>query len=461
VSPAPTVPIIVCRGDEYHSAGEVFGQIATDAATTHGGLLTVLSTYGGMAGNDSVGTQWAGSYDQGAQLAIATAAKLTTACGQTRDLLVISAYNHEVAEIAANHRNLPSPTKPQLTIDPCLAETVASAAGSGIPEPFGWSILKDAVGAAWPDGHQDQLDAAKDAWHTASSDYRTLAGNVSPAVDLLNNQQSPEIQTSIDTCNQRKTDFNALADACQSLGDACGEYANHLDEAHRKILDELQEFLLEAAAWEVGAAILTPFTGTISEWIGNSALAGRVAMKARRIATIIGELATKVAKLVADAVKPLVERLKPLLERVRKWVEDASTKLARDGKTSGPRTGPAASSAERDEMIQQLQSEGIKFDPDKVVQIGRDSDGKIIFLEQGNKRAGLQHILSHATDFANKGVSQDEIPELVTRAATQGEKVGISGRDRPIYQIMHNGTMLKIAVTIGSNGFIVGANPVS
>lgn len=185
-------------------------------------------------------------------------------------------------------------------------------------------------------------------------------------------------------------------------------------------------------------------------------------MKARRIATIIGELATKVAKLVTDAVKPLVERLKPLLERVRKWVEDASTKLSRDGrKPSAPHTGPAASSAERDEMIQQLQSEGIKFDPDKVVQVGRDSDGKIIFLEQGNKKAGLQHILSHATDFANKGVSQDEIPELVTRAATQGEKVGVSGRDRPIYQIMHNGTMLKIAVTIGSNGFIVGANPVS
>ncbi len=268
-----------------------------------------------------------------AQLAISTSAKLTTACGRTRDLLVIGAHNHEVAEAAADHRNLPTPTQPQLTVDPCLAENLSSAAGNGIPEPFGWSILEDAVGAAWPDGHQDQLDAAKDAWHTASADFRTLAGNVSPAVDLLNNQQSPEIQTSVDTCNQRKTDFNALADACQSLGDACGEYANHLDEAHRKILDELQEFLLEAAAWEVGAAILTPFTGSLSEWVGNSALAGRVAMKARRIATIIGELATKVAKLVTDAVKPLVERLKPLLERVRKWVEEAKTKLLKTGPT--------------------------------------------------------------------------------------------------------------------------------
>jgi hypothetical protein len=185
-------------------------------------------------------------------------------------------------------------------------------------------------------------------------------------------------------------------------------------------------------------------------------------MKARRIATIIADLAGKVAKIVTDAVAPLIERMKPLLERIRNWVESAKTKLPRPGgKPPVPRTGPATTAAERDEMIRQLEQEGVKFDPDKIVQIGRDADGKVIFLEQGNQRAGLQHILSHSGDFANKGVSEGDIPDLVMRAVTEGEKVGVSGRDRPIYQIMHNGTMLKIAVTVGSNGFIVGANPVS
>jgi hypothetical protein len=323
----PTVPIIVCRGDEYHSAGEVFAQMSTDTTTTHGGLLAVLSANAGMAGDDSVGQQWAASYTPVAQAAISTAAKLATACGKTRDLIVIGAYNHQVAETTADHRNLALPPKPQLIPDPCLAEFTPSAAGNGIPAPFGWSILKDLVGAAWPDGHQDQLDAARDAWHTAASDYRTIALTAPDAIGLLNNQQSPEIPITVQTCTDRQNNFNTLADACQSLGDACGEYATHLDDAHHKILDELKEFALETAAWESGAAILAPFTGTVSEWVGNSALAARAAVKARRISTIITELAGRVAKIVADTLKPLTERITPLVDKVGDWITAAKISL--------------------------------------------------------------------------------------------------------------------------------------
>ncbi len=323
----PTVPLIVCRGDEYHSAGEVFGQMSADTKTTHGGLLAVLSANAGMAGDDSIGQQWASSYTSGAQAAISTAAKLATACGQTRDLIVTGAYNHQIAEVTADHRNLPSPPAPQLIPDPCLAEFTPSAAGNGIPEPFGWSIIKDLVGAAWPDGHQDQLDAARDAWHTASADYRTIAQTAPDAIGLLNNQQSPEIPITVQTCTNRQNDFNSLADACQSLGDACGEYATRLDDAHHKILDELREFALETAAWEAGAALLTPLTGSLSEWVGNSALAARATVRARRISTIIAELAARVGKVVADTLEPLTERIKPLVQKVGDWITAAKIRL--------------------------------------------------------------------------------------------------------------------------------------
>jgi hypothetical protein len=322
----PTVPIIVCRGDEYHSAGEVFGQMSTDVTTTHGGLLSVLNAMAGMAGDDSVGQQWASSYDQAARAAIAMSSKLATACGQTRDLLVVGAYNHQVAETVADHRNAPLPPPPVLTPDPCLAETISSAAGNGIPEPFGWSIIKDAVGFAWPDGDQDQLNAAGAAWHTASSDFRTIAGNAPSAVGLLKNQQSPEIDISVQTCTDRQNDLNSLADTCQTIGDACAAYAGYLDDAHQKILSELRELVIETAAWEAGAAILLPFTGTISEWVGNSAVGGRILMKARRIATIISGLTAKVAEIVTKTIAPLVGRITPLLEKVRVWVQAARTK---------------------------------------------------------------------------------------------------------------------------------------
>ncbi|WP_433665590.1 eCIS core domain-containing protein [Nocardia sp. CA-128927] len=287
----------------------------------------MLAAYKGMAGSDSVGTQWAAGYDEAAQLAISTSSKLATACGQTRDMIAVGAYNHQVAETGADLRAPSPPPTPGLSIDPCLPETTPSAGGNGIPEPFGWSFIKDAVGFAWPNGYQDQLNAAETAWHTAAADYRTIAGQAPQAIDLLNNQQAPEIEIAVSTCQTRQTDFNALADACQTLGDACGEYAHHLDEAHHKILEELKAFVIETAAAETAFAILAPFTATVSEWVGNAALAGRITVRARRITTFIGEFATKVTKLVTDVVKPLAERLKPLFEKVRNWVSAAKIKM--------------------------------------------------------------------------------------------------------------------------------------
>ncbi|MFQ6331609.1 hypothetical protein ACLMAL_36565 (plasmid) [Nocardia sp. CWNU-33] len=301
--------------------------MSTDSMTTHSALVAVLTTYAGMAGSDSVGTQWAAGYDEAAQLAVSTSSKLATACGQTRNMIVAGAYNHQVANTGANVADQTPPPTPQLSMDPCLPESAPSAAGDGIPEPFGWSFIKDTVGFAWPNGHQDQLNAAKTAWHTAAADYRTVAGEAPQAVGLLTNQQSPEIEIAVSTCQTRQTDFNALADACQTLGDACGEYANHLDEAHHKILEELKGFVIETAAAEAAFAALAPFTATLSEWVGNTALAGRIAVRARRIATVVGELGTKITKLVTDVVKPLAERLKPLFEKVRNWVSAARVKM--------------------------------------------------------------------------------------------------------------------------------------
>lgn len=46
-------------------------------------------------------------------------------------------------------------------------------------------------------------------------------------------------------------------------------------------------------------------------------------------------------------------------------------------------------------------------------------------------------------------------------AVTKGKIVGYQGRGvgRPIYEPPVNGQTRRIAVTTGSNGFIVGANP--
>ncbi|GAB4587642.1 WXG100-like domain-containing protein [Nocardia sp. IFM 10818] len=322
-----TVPLILCRADEYNSAGEVFGEICTDGQATHTSLVGVLAANAGMAGSDSVGEEWAAAYDQAAGLALSASGHLATACGQTRDLIAISVHNHAVAEAAADHGNVSPPTPPQLLPTPCLIDSVASAAGDGIPEPFGWSIVKDLVGWAWPNGHQDQLRSAETAWHTAAADYRLLAARVPRAVGLLQNQQSDEIPAAIGACTERQSDLTNLGDIYQLVGDACGEYAQHLDDAHHEILEELQEFAVEFVAGEVAFAVLAPVTAGLSEVVGNTAMAARIAVKARRIATIIANLATRARAIATRITETLVGRARALADKVGQWVDAARPKL--------------------------------------------------------------------------------------------------------------------------------------
>lgn len=90
----------------------------------------------------------------------------------------------------------------------------------------------------------------------------------------------------------------------------------------------------------------------------------------------------------------------------------------------------------------------------------RPRSGQIAFLEKGSSRAGLQHIVErHAGDFANVGVPQDKVAKLVFAAVTTGKVVGAQ-RTRPIYEVLFEGKLHKLGVSVGDNGFIAGANPV-
>ena len=70
---------------------------------------------------------------------------------------------------------------------------------------------------------------------------------------------------------------------------------------------------------------------------------------------------------------------------------------------------------------------------------------------------------AHESLFTRKGVSSSDIPDLVLTAVSKGEIVGYQGKGtgRPIYKVTYDGKEYKIAVTVGSNGYIVGANPCS
>lgn len=80
--------------------------------------------------------------------------------------------------------------------------------------------------------------------------------------------------------------------------------------------------------------------------------------------------------------------------------------------------------------------------------------------ESADPRAGLAYIVGqHGDDCARRGVSVDQIPDLVTNAVSNGRIVGYqgAGTGRPIHEVVLDHSTHRVAGTVGDNGFIVGA----
>lgn len=98
-------------------------------------------------------------------------------------------------------------------------------------------------------------------------------------------------------------------------------------------------------------------------------------------------------------------------------------------------------------LLDELTANGVRFTPENVIATTRSSSGKFVFLEAGNSKAGLQHIIEeHGSQFAQMGVSEAQIPGVVMRAVSEGKLVGYqgSGVGRPIYELNINGRTQRI-----------------
>ena len=68
--------------------------------------------------------------------------------------------------------------------------------------------------------------------------------------------------------------------------------------------------------------------------------------------------------------------------------------------------------------------------------------------------------MKHADEFLTKGISSEEVPELLINALSNEEITGMQGT-RPIYEIIFKGKVPMAAITTGKNGFLAGVNPLS
>ena len=116
-------------------------------------------------------------------------------------------------------------------------------------------------------------------------------------------------------------------------------------------------------------------------------------------------------------------------------------------------------------LMDELAAQGEKFSPEKIVGITKDPSGKIVWIEEGNSKSGLEHIVNeHEKQFNGQGISTEEIPNYILEAVHQGNIVGTQGsgpRPRTVYEVIYEGEPHHIAVQISDNGYIVSANPKS
>lgn len=120
-----------------------------------------------------------------------------------------------------------------------------------------------------------------------------------------------------------------------------------------------------------------------------------------------------------------------------------------------PKSGAGGALLDK-KLMQELADSGVKYNADEVVMVTKNADGKLIWLEQGNSKSGLKHILDrHASNFADKGVT--DIPRFLQETMnTIPVKSGKSSKGLFADYIMNEN---RYRVAYGTNGYIVSFYP--
>ncbi|MEV6849320.1 hypothetical protein [Actinoplanes sp. NPDC051411] len=300
----------------------------------------------------------------------------------------------------------------------------------------------------WLAGDPAQVQAHAQTWRNVAGSLNDRAEDLDRAVRWDTTEWTGSAADAYRTWTaQQKAAVGALGKAAETLA-AITEAAGFLVAGVRMLVRDgiatlVSRLIVYAAEEAASLGLATPLV-------------------VEQVSTLCASWAAKISKWLKDLVASLA-RLRGMASKIAELIEKIKGILGKFGRKGGGKdpvrepAGPA-----RDELLKELAANGVKHDPDKVILIGKNGEGKIIFLESGNAKAGLQHVMDHADQFADIGVPSDKVGQFAFDAATTGKVVGYQGKGtgRPIYEFVFEGRPYRVAVTVGNNGFIVGANPV-
>ncbi|CAN5397799.1 hypothetical protein BH10ACT10_BH10ACT10_28810 [soil metagenome] len=157
------------------------------------------------------------------------------------------------------------------------AATPPSAYGGTGDQPGWWHWIAGHIGGLlWPDADTGQLRAAGDAWRTAGQQVSSFTAYVDSASGQISAQRSKEVPHAVTVCGNVSTNLTELSTAYTSIGPACSDYAQQVEEHHHQIEDELKSFVEWTIGIEVGGAILGAVTLGIGEAAAQAAAAAEL-----------------------------------------------------------------------------------------------------------------------------------------------------------------------------------------
>ncbi|MGB3482492.1 MAG: HNH/ENDO VII family nuclease [Mycobacterium sp.] len=304
-----------------------------------------------MAGTDTGAHQFATKYDtlvgggaSGAGLMEAATSAIMGAA-QCSDLLYATAINHQNSDEQSAINNTAAPAYPPGSAPTFLVPDIPSAEGGHSDVPEWWHTIQSYVqGEVWPNGHQDQLREAADAWHKAARELRSAGqlvnGGTSSmgAIAPLESQKSPEFPAVVKNLVAVRDSLSTVADGFDAAGDACSDFAQKIDDVHSAIIHEMLVLGGTIVVTEVIATVLIPFTAGASAAVSKVVDVARLTATGMRIATLIrefraaAELSTLPAVSAAGTAVRTLAELSPLLTaRVQLFLAEGAGVMTKEG----------------------------------------------------------------------------------------------------------------------------------
>ncbi|ORB47265.1 hypothetical protein BST43_26210 [Mycobacteroides saopaulense] len=253
-------------------------------------LGSTLSGFTGMAGTDTAAQSFAGAYDPAARSLLDAAKNLSDGFASVGLVLGASAQNHNDANAAAAHKpppfigGMPGQSKYEKPSSP-------NAAGDPAPGPWWWKLIVAYVqGKVWPNGHQDQLRNAAQAWDDFANSVVGTSYNpeaVYQALGKLRAQDAEDIGAGLMLASDAYEAMFTISSNAKTIAQACRDHAQSIDDAHSEIESAAAELIIETGAIMVIGWGLSLFTAGGSGAAATALSAGNLARIGANIARII------------------------------------------------------------------------------------------------------------------------------------------------------------------------------